>query len=315
MVLLVILAIPALAANLGVAAPTITQTGTSIDNVLVEFSNSQMRLNIPVAPGVIGVPLVTTSLQPPMSPILVPSQSPLQLPLMTVTITKALSTFTLSATPTTITDYITVTPSKLSFTPVPTMGSTPAKKKWTVPSNLTDLSPFNISAFPGGQKNLKIVAGIPPLVREMSISSQSASLSSDSTWDNSSVIQLRYPAHSINPATKPQGGAEFYASPIPITTSRNVTLKYCVFFPLNFDWVLAGKLPGLYGGHTGCSGGNPAFNCFSTRLMWRAGGLGELYLVRFVNSSQNYYSFNFWFLVCSKGEANGSSLFRSTINL
>ena len=51
---------------------------------------------------------------------------------------------------------------------------------------------------------------------------------------------------------------------------------------MDFEWVLAGKLPGLYGGHTACSGGDEALDCFSTRLMWREGGMGELYLVRFV---------------------------------
>ncbi|TFK25741.1 polysaccharide lyase family 14 protein, partial [Coprinopsis marcescibilis] len=105
-----------------------------------------------------------------------------------------------------------------------------------------------------------------------------------------------YPKGSINPAQKPQGGIEFYASPLPLsalpslpmqgdtresplgTPATNVTLRYSVFFPKDFDWVLAGKLPGLYGGHTGCSGGNAALDCFSTRLMWRKDGLGELYL-------------------------------------
>lgn len=96
----------------------------------------------------------------------------------------------------------------------------------------------------------------------------------------SSVMQLLYPANSIDPANKPQGGAEFYASPIDLSDARNVTMGYSVFFPENFDWVLGGKLPGLYGGHTGCSGGNAALDCFSTRLMWRQDGAGELYLVR-----------------------------------
>ncbi|KAG2020986.1 alginate lyase [Coprinopsis cinerea AmutBmut pab1-1] len=124
-----------------------------------------------------------------------------------------------------------------------------------------------------------------------------------SNWHPDEVsLQVLYPKGSINPAQKPQGGAEFYASPIdlsaafssssPLSSSSyspgrgssssnrnpNVTLRYSVYFPLNFDWVLAGKLPGLYGGHTGCSGGNAALDCFSTRLMWRQGGVGELYL-------------------------------------
>jgi len=34
----------------------------------------------------------------------------------------------------------------------------------------------------------------------------------------------------------------------------------------------------MYGGKTSCSGGDPAVHCFSTRLMWRTDGEGELYL-------------------------------------
>jgi len=105
--------------------------------------------------------------------------------------------------------------------------------------------------------------------------------SPSSSWDNStSVLQLLYPANSINPGNRPIGGAQFYATPLQLTDAHNVTLRYSAFFPADFDWVLAGKLPGLYGGRTGCSGGDDALDCFSTRLMWRKGGVGELYLVR-----------------------------------
>ena len=41
--------------------------------------------------------------------------------------------------------------------------------------------------------------------------------------------------------------------------------------------MLGGKLPGLYGGTEGCGGGNDASNCWSTRMAWRTGGMGELY--------------------------------------
>lgn len=314
-----LLAISALAAQFCMAAPTTTRTNlSSTDHVFVEVLDSQIKFNIPFASDAVSIPFIplsTTSLQQHASMTPASSQSTSQLPLKTVTVTEAPRTVTLSATPTTVTNYITVTPSESSFTPISTTYPIPAGKKWTVPSNLTDLSPFNISAFPGGQRNLKIVAGIPPVVREMSILSQSASSLSDTNWDNSSVIQLRYPAHSVNPATKPQGGAEFYASPIPITESRNVTLEYSVFFPPGFDWVLAGKLPGLYGGHTGCSGGNSALSCFSTRLMWRAKGIGELYLVRFIKGLLRYTLYNLSCLVCPQREADGSSLFRSSIYL
>ncbi|KAF5365566.1 hypothetical protein D9757_010897 [Collybiopsis confluens] len=95
-----------------------------------------------------------------------------------------------------------------------------------------------------------------------------------------SLLQLFYPKDSINPAQKPQGGAEFYAHPIDLSRAQNVSLTYRVFFPADFEWVLGGKLPGLYGGKEGCSGGKDAqeMGCFSTRLMWRKDGAGELYL-------------------------------------
>lgn len=53
-------------------------------------------------------------------------------------------------------------------------------------------------------------------------------------------------------------------------------MAYSVFFPVGFNFVKAGKLPGLYGGKRGCSGGSAAENCFSARLMWRTGGKGEV---------------------------------------
>ncbi|KAF5362794.1 hypothetical protein D9757_011023 [Collybiopsis confluens] len=112
-------------------------------------------------------------------------------------------------------------------------------------------------------------------------SSPSASYSSSSpSTPPPSLLQLFYPKDSINPAQKPQGGAEFYAHPIDLSRAQNVSLTYRVFFPADFEWVLGGKLPGLYGGKEGCSGGKDAqeMGCFSTRLMWRKDGAGELYL-------------------------------------
>jgi len=128
---------------------------------------------------------------------------------------------------------------------------------------------------------MKVVTGIP--AKASATSKAAAAVAADPSlpqWDNASTaLQLLFPENSIDPANEPQGGAEFYAAPIDISDARSVTLQYSVFFPADFDWVLAGKLPGLYGGHTGCSGGNAALDCFSTRLMWRQNGAGELYLV------------------------------------
>ncbi|KAG0143823.1 hypothetical protein CROQUDRAFT_672703 [Cronartium quercuum f. sp. fusiforme G11] len=93
-------------------------------------------------------------------------------------------------------------------------------------------------------------------------------------------MQVKYPKGSIDPDSRnsPIGGIGFYASPIDITIASNVSLYYSVYFPSNFDFVKGGKLPGLYGGSTKCSGGENSDDCFSTRLMFRPNGEGELYL-------------------------------------
>ncbi|KAG8806240.1 hypothetical protein FRC17_005111, partial [Serendipita sp. 399] len=133
--------------------------------------------------------------------------------------------------------------------------------------------------------------------------------------DGQTVLQVVYPRGSYSPSHWPRGGADFYSSPpfsidldeFEMTTTpaavtpsvvakeatgsggtlpslemlrkaNNVTLSYSVYFPPDFDFVKGGKLPGLYGGRQRCSGGDDALDCFSTRLMWRGGGKGELYL-------------------------------------
>ena len=50
-----------------------------------------------------------------------------------------------------------------------------------------------------------------------------------------------------------------------------------LMFGSEFDFVKGGKLPGLYGGGTSCSGGAESERCFSTRFMWRRDGDGEVY--------------------------------------
>ena len=177
---------------------------------------------------------------------------------------------------------------------------------------MTDLSAFNVQKFANGQRNMRIIVSDPPLPADVADAAPPSSLSSSSSpasaldpigqtlldavvalssaisyglippapqQASSSFLQLFYPANSINPSQEPQGGADFYAAPLDLRAARNVSLEYSVFFPSDFDWVEAGKLPGIYGGHDGCSGGDDATSCFSTRLMWRGGGLGELYLV------------------------------------
>jgi len=204
-------------------------------------------------------------------------------PTRVITVTKEVpTTVTVSATPVTITETRFQAPPITRSSPpsrTSTAGLGPAKTIWLEPTDLSDLSPFRVSKFAAGEDNLEVVAA------DSTASGSSAGKGAASTDDGDqsalpSLLQIYYPAGSVNPGQKPLGGAEFYASPIEISNAHNVTLQYSVYFPSDFDWVLAGKLPGLYGGHTGCSGGNAALDCFSTRLMWRDGGAGELYLVR-----------------------------------
>lgn len=197
-----------------------------------------------------------------------------------VTVT-ATATATASAPPSTTTEYITVPPSSTSSS---------ASTNWSAPERFDDLSSFKVYNPPSSHKNLIIVNGIPAAASASTASNhpQSTGNTFGRNWVNSSsALQCFYPSGSINPGNKdaPQGGFQFYAIPLPdIGSATTATLEYGVFFPTDFAWVKGGKLPGFYGGHTGCSGGNAALDCFSTRLMWRNDGAGELYLVRRLSS-------------------------------
>ncbi|WRT66524.1 uncharacterized protein IL334_003483 [Kwoniella shivajii] len=141
---------------------------------------------------------------------------------------------------------------------------------WALPPMFSDMSPFNVSTYAAGKPNIAILSGSPESGNNTDGSER---------WDPTrNALQILYPSGSVNPGNSPQGGAEFYSAPLDIRKATNASLEYSVYFPPDFDFVKGGKLPGLYGGHKGCSGGNAAEDCFSTRLMWRAGGQGELYL-------------------------------------
>jgi hypothetical protein len=95
------------------------------------------------------------------------------------------------------------------------------------------------------------------------------------------VLQLNYPKGSYAPSIGPViGGTHFYANPFGNKTPfSKMLVSYDVFFPSGFNWVLAGKLPGIYGGtpYDGCSGGvqSTGANCLTMRMMWRQNGVGE----------------------------------------
>lgn len=85
--------------------------------------------------------------------------------------------------------------------------------------------------------------------------------------------------HHCQHGEKCHRGAQFYIQPKALAHRHltTATLEYEVLFESNFPWANGGKLPGLWGGTRTCSGGNPSETCFSTRLMWREHGKGEVY--------------------------------------
>ncbi|EAU81857.1 alginate lyase [Coprinopsis cinerea okayama7 len=103
--------------------------------------------------------------------------------------------------------------------------------------------------------------------------------------DGKRAMRAFYPRGSYTFGFQPQGGFSFYApgpASVDLTTAKEATFSYSVFFPQGFGFQLGGKLPGLYGGNSdgeavGCSGGRKSSSCFSARLMWRADGEGEFY--------------------------------------
>jgi hypothetical protein len=108
---------------------------------------------------------------------------------------------------------------------------------------------------------------------------QNFDLVNNPTNSSEKVMQIFYPAGSWNPADSSTiGGVGFYATPLDIPSSAsNITFTYDAYFPAGFDFNKGGKLMGLYGGHSDCSGGKSAAECFSTRFMWRTDGAAEVY--------------------------------------
>jgi hypothetical protein len=113
-------------------------------------------------------------------------------------------------------------------------------------------------------------------------------------WSPGFYLRVKYREGSINPnASKngkaPSGGANFYARPPWMEPSDSLHLRYDVRFASGFKFVKGGKLPGLFGCNepwdlrkkpqgTSHGGEKPdGKNGFSTRYMWRADGLGEVY--------------------------------------
>ncbi len=97
------------------------------------------------------------------------------------------------------------------------------------------------------------------------------------------ILRVNYPKDSASPSLNkeegaPVGGAQLYLQPLKGVPADRLHLRYYVRFPEDFDFVKGGKLPGLYGGTvTGGRRSPDGTDGFSTRLMWRRDGVGEVY--------------------------------------
>merc|ERR1712150_218404 len=89
------------------------------------------------------------------------------------------------------------------------------------------------------------------------------------------VLRVKYEKGSYSGTKDMARGAGFYSS--PVHSRDSMLLSYDIYFDSHFDFVKGGKLPGLYGGGTSCSGGHHSSSCFTTRFMWRRDGDGEVY--------------------------------------
>src|SRR5438477_687091 len=96
------------------------------------------------------------------------------------------------------------------------------------------------------------------------------------------ILRVTYPKESASFTAAqrygvPVGGAQFEAD-LGLSPSDCLHLRYYVRFADDFAFVKGGKLPGLFGGEARAGGQIPdGTNGFSTRLMWRSKGDGEVY--------------------------------------
>jgi hypothetical protein len=90
--------------------------------------------------------------------------------------------------------------------------------------------------------------------------------------DHGRSLRVLYPRGAVGPA---EGGVQFFVE-LP-GDHDDLFCSYRVRFASGFDFVRGGKLPGLVGG-SHPTGGHPADDGFSARLMWRSGGAAVQYV-------------------------------------
>lgn len=101
--------------------------------------------------------------------------------------------------------------------------------------------------------------------------------------DNEKCIRVTY----LKDKFASGAGAHFRAQPHGFPYS-SVTVEYSVFFPADWDFVLGGKLPGLWGGEPGSGGGDWNSKGWSSRVMFRESGEAVAYI--YMCTDQGSYS-------------------------
>jgi hypothetical protein len=97
---------------------------------------------------------------------------------------------------------------------------------------------------------------------------------------NNSFLRIYFPEESYSPNgyhknEAPLGGMQFVSD---IGKFDSIHLRYRIRFKEGFDFVKGGKLPGLSGGTANTGGKIPdGKDGFSSRIMWRRNGDGEVY--------------------------------------
>lgn len=136
----------------------------------------------------------------------------------------------------------------------------------------------------------------------------------DPAGSGENVLRLFYPEGSWTSHPENKGGTQFEAR--AFSFSNEATLSYDIYFSPNFDFVLGGKLPGLYGGQSGigwCSGGGTEEGCFSARFHWRTAGDGEVYA--YMPYEKSDWFCDYPYVVCNfdYGHSFGRGTFRFTV--
>lgn len=119
-------------------------------------------------------------------------------------------------------------------------------------------------------------------VTRMMFGESNFSLVNDDSGRFSKIMRVTFPRGSWSPSNTrkagfPVGGLGFLCN-CGMAPRDRVFFRYYVRFKQGFDFVKGGKLPGLYGGTANTGGRTPdGKDGFSSRLMWRSKGDGEIY--------------------------------------